>query len=188
MIAKMIIAMGSNLPSEVGSPEVTLNEALRSLERKGAVIRKVSDYYQTPCFPAGAGPDYVNAAFVMEAAWDPLQVLKVLHEIEQEFGRERDQRWGQRTLDLDLVAYDDLVSPDLETYKEWRDLNPELQKIRAPTDLILPHPRVQDRAFVLVPLADIANDWVHPVSGVSVAQMLDALPSKDKAAIKPLHD
>ena len=186
MVSKMIVAMGSNQRLGGSAPDLTLRQAVRTLEKRGGVIRKSSVFYQTPCFPAGAGPDYVNAALLLEAAWSPSEAMAQLHAIEQEFGRERVQRWGQRTLDLDLIAFDDVVFPDLETYKGWRDLAPDQQKMRAPTDLILPHPRVQDRAFVLVPMSDVAGDWVHPVSGLSVKEMLDAIPDSEKAEVIPL--
>jgi 2-amino-4-hydroxy-6-hydroxymethyldihydropteridine diphosphokinase len=91
-----------------------------------------------------------------------------------------------RTLDLDLLAVGDLVLPDATTYAEWRALPADLQRLRAPDDLILPHPRMQDRAFVLVPLADVAPDWVHPVLGLSVAEMRDGLPADDLAGVVPL--
>jgi len=185
-LAKMIIAMGSNQKSAMGSPKVTLRQAAESLTSRGGVIRKLSTFYQTPCFPAGAGPDYVNAALLLVADWTPAEAMGHLHAIELEFGRERVQRWGQRTLDLDLIAFDDVVSPDLETYEVWRDLAPDVQKMRAPTDLILPHPRVQDRAFVLVPMLDVAGDWVHPVSGLSVQRMLDSISNSEISQVIPL--
>ena len=78
------------------------------------------------------------------------------------------------------------VVPDRDTWSQWRDLPPEEQARRAPDRLILPHPRLQDRAFVLVPLADIAPDWVHPVSGHSVRQMLSALPPDEINAVRPM--
>jgi 2-amino-4-hydroxy-6-hydroxymethyldihydropteridine diphosphokinase len=186
-LAKMIIAMGSNQKSAMGSPKVTLRQAAESLTSRGGVIRKLSTFYQTPCFPAGAGPDYVNAALLLDADWTPAEAMGHLHAIELEFGRERVQRWGQRTLDLDLIAFDDVVSPDLETYEVWRDLAPDVQKMRAPTDLILPHPRVQDRAFVLVPMLDVAGDWVHPVSGLSVQRMLDSISNSEISQVIPLE-
>ena len=101
-------------------------------------------------------------------------------------GRERVQRWGQRTLDLDLIASGDLVLPNGEIHQYWRDLPLEQQMSTAPDQLVLPHPRMQDRAFVLVPMAKIAPDWVHPVLKQSVLEMLDALPEQDKDAVKPL--
>ena len=185
-LAKMIVALGSNQDSSVGPPEVTLRQAVQSLTERGGVIRKLSKFYQTPCFPVGAGPDYVNAALLLEAGWAPSEAMNHLHAVEQEFGRERLQRWGQRTLDLDLIAFDDVVSPDLETYEVWRDLAADVQKMRAPTDLILPHPRVQDRAFVLVPMLEIAHEWVHPVTGLSVQQMLDGVSDDEISQVVPL--
>ena len=109
-----------------------------------------------------------------------------LHALEARHGRERTQRWGQRTLDLDLIAMGTTVLPDLKEFSHWRDLALDQQIIESPAKLILPHPRLQDRAFVLVPLADIAADWCHPVSGVSVRRMVDALPPSDVEAVRPL--
>ncbi len=91
-----------------------------------------------------------------------------------------------RTLDIDLLAMGDSVLPDTKTQDSWRALAPEAQIRTTPDQLILPHPRLQDRAFVLVPLADVAPDWVHPRTGLTVLQMLDALPAADREAVKPL--
>lgn len=156
------------------------------LQISGAVIRATSTFYHSPAFPAGAGPDYVNAALRVEAPWEPEVALKVLHRIEAQMGRERVQRWGQRTLDLDLLACDDLVLPDAKTHKMWRELPLDAQIGRTPDQLILPHPRLQDRAFVLVPLAEVAPDWVHPLLGRSVRSLRDALPARDIAALRPI--
>ncbi len=175
-----LIALGGNLPSDAGPPEQTLRAALDLLAAKGAVPCRVSRFYATPCFPAGAGPDYVNAAASLRVECDARALLALLHDVEAAFGRERVQRWGRRTLDLDLIAMGDLVLPDTQTHAQWRDLAADAQMQTTPDQLILPHPRLQDRAFVLVPLADVAPDWRHPVSGRSVAQMLEALPQETK--------
>ncbi len=91
-----------------------------------------------------------------------------------------------RTLDLDMVCCGDQVSPSLKEYNHWRLLPSTEQMKSAPEQLILPHPRLQDRAFVLVPMADILPDWTHPVLGQTVRQMLDNLPDEDISAIQPL--
>ena len=181
-----LIALGANLPSHAGSPAATLRAALDALERSGTRVADISRFYSTPCFPAGAGPDFVNAAAVLSHAGTPRQVLDLLHAVEADFGRERHARWAGRTLDLDLIAADALVLPDPQTHAKWRGLSPDDQQALAPEQLILPHPRLQDRAFVLVPLADVAADWRHPVLNVSVTEMLAALPSADRDAAIPL--
>lgn len=185
---QLLVAFGANLPVGDVPPEETLRQALKALSKEGLSLLAVSRFFATPCFPAGAGPDYVNAAAVLGAGTenDPTSVLESLHRVEAEFGRSREVRWGMRTLDLDLVAMGDSVLPDAATQDDWRNLPPEAQPRTAPDRLILPHPRLQDRAFVLVPLADVAPDWRHPRTGQTVREMLEAVPREDRDAVKPL--
>lgn len=183
-----LVAFGANLPFDGQAPAETLRAAVVALAEEGLPVAALSRIYATPCFPAGAGPDYVNAAAVIDCGEvvDLASILARLHRVEARFGRERAQRWGMRTLDIDLLAMGDSVLPDAETQDRWRHLPAEAQIRTTPDRLILPHPRMQDRAFVLVPLADVAPDWVHPRTGQSVRQMLEALPQADRDAVKPL--
>lgn len=172
-----LVALGANVSITGRSLERTLSSAIKAIAEHGFVIRAVSRFYRTPCFPSGAGPDYINAALALQSGWSAAEALVHLHRIEADFGRERVQRWGQRTLDLDLIAMGDQVLPSVTGFNEWFSLDPEMQAKAAPNELVLPHPRIQDRAFVLAPLADVAPDWHHPVLGKTTTEMLAELPA-----------
>ena len=183
-----LICLGGNLPLSDCAPDVTLKTSLLCLKKQGVSVEAVSRFFSTPCFPAGSGPDYINAAAQIAFSGGAGEILAILHEVEHEFGRERQERWGGRTLDLDLIAGGQLILPDVEIYRQWRDLSVEQQMRQSPDQLILPHPRVQDRAFALVPLADVAPDWMHPVLGKTVLQMLEELPEGACDEIRALPD
>ena len=185
-VPKMLIAFGANLETGGFSLTETLLAATKAVVTPEVRVAAMSRLFASPCFPPGAGPDYVNAAAVLETTLTPQGLLAHLHAVEAAFRRERLQRWGRRTLDLDLLAAGDLVLPDRATQTAWRQLAPQDQTKVAPDQLILPHPRLQDRAFVLVPLRDIAPDWCHPVLNLTVTQMLDALDPADIRAVKPV--
>lgn len=144
---------------------------------------RVSRFYQTPAFPRGSGPDFVNAACVFDTSDAAEDVLATLHAIETQLGRKRTLRWGPRTLDLDLIGCGNSIEPNLATFELWRTLSFEQQEKSAPDQLILPHPRVQDRAFVLVPLADVAPEWVHPVLNKTTLQMLADCDDADRKSV-----
>jgi len=182
-----IIALGANTKSPVGRPDETLRHALVVLADRGAKILQTSPFYRTAAVPAGSGPDFVNAVVRIGSPWNAAEALDVLHGIEDGLGRNRVRRWDARSLDMDLLAMGQQVFPSAAVQASWRDLPPDRQQRDAPDRLILPHPRLQDRAFVLVPMHDVAPDWIHPLLGRSVRQMLDALPEEDRASVVPLQ-
>ncbi|THH35058.1 2-amino-4-hydroxy-6-hydroxymethyldihydropteridine diphosphokinase [Aliishimia ponticola] len=184
--SKALIAVGANMPSVEGDARETVIWAIREFANNGWVIRSVSHLFETPCFPPGAGPDYINAAFVLDTELSAPEVLAQLHAVEAAAGRERLQRWGQRSLDLDLIALGDQVLPDAQTVSDWMALPLDQQVRRTPDELLLPHPRLQDRAFVLGPLVEVAPDWVHPLTGKTVREMFDMLPQAERDAVKRL--
>lgn len=183
---RALLAFGANIRSTVGGPADTIIAAQGELARAGVVFVRCSRLFSTPCVPVGAGPDFVNSAAQVVTDLTPEALLAALHRVEAAFGRIRTERWAARTLDIDLIAWGDAVRPDAATQTRWREMAPDAQARHAPDGLILPHPRMQDRAFVLIPLAEVAGDWHHPVTGQSIAQMLNALPDRDKDGVKPL--
>ena len=185
---QVLIALGANLLHKGVSPHETLVQALHDIEIEGFSMMQCSRHFQTPAFPVGSGPDYVNAAAHLQIAGSPTpeQVYARLAKIESAHGRERVQRWGGRTLDIDLLSMDDRIAPDAATFLHWANLESAAQRLTAPDHMIVPHPRLHERAFVLVPLLDIAPEWRHPVYGQTVRQMHDALPKIERDSVVPL--
>lgn len=183
----ILVALGANLPSSAGSPDDSLRlTAARIAGLTGVTVTALSRFWRTPAYPAGSGPDYVNAAMALRSARPAQQLLAEFHRIEADLGRTRDGgRWASRGIDIDLLAVADQVWPDAATQDHWRALSPEDQARIAPEQLILPHPRLQDRGFVLGPLAEIAPDWLHPRLGLSVLAMKDQLPPEAFVGMLP---
>jgi 2-amino-4-hydroxy-6-hydroxymethyldihydropteridine diphosphokinase len=153
----ILIALGANLPSSAGAPAKTLAAALAAFEEAGVRIEKRSRWYRSAPVPASDQPDYVNAVVLVATALDPKALLALLHRIETRFGRVRGAKDAARTLDLDLLAYDDIVGDGAD-------------------GPVLPHPRLHERAFVLRPLAEIAPGWRHPTLGLTALALAKNLP------------
>lgn len=184
---KKILALGSNQPSDVGDSAQTLSNAIEVLSERLGITPHISRFFSTPAFPEGSGPDFVNAVVVLESGITPGELLGICHSLEQDAHRVRAQRWAARTLDIDVIACDDAVLPDTRVHAYWRDLPLSAQLTETPTKLIVPHPRMQDRAFVLVPMMDVAPAWRHPILGLTTTQMCAALPQSEIDAVKPLE-
>ncbi len=153
MPSRALIGLGSNL----GDRRAVIEEALLDVAAApGVIVAKVSSFHETAPVggPSGQGP-FLNAAAVLETTLDPFALLHLLLEVEARHGRVRTVRWGLRTLDLDLLLFDETVVDTPE--------------------LIVPHPRLAERRFVLAPLAEIAAEAVHPITKRTVALMLEDL-------------
>lgn len=157
----ILIALGANLPSAAGGPQQTLEAALKRLEASGVRLVARSRWYRTEPVPISDQPWFVNGVAQVETTLEPAALLTLLRRVELEFGRQRTVANAARTLDLDIIDYDGRVE---NTPK-----------------LTLPHPRMQERAFVLLPLAEIAPAWRHPTLGKPVESLISALPLEQKA-------
>ena len=183
-----IVSLGANLPSAAGDAARTLCDVLAILHGEPDIsIAAISRIWRTPAFPPGSGPEYANAAAAIRTSLAAQDLLDRLHGIEAHFGRDRSTgRWSARVLDLDLIALDDLILPDTATLRHWMDLPADRQRVLAPDRLILPHPRMGDRGFVLAPLSEIAPGWRHPLTGKPVSRMLAELGPDALAGMTPL--
>ncbi|MBC6441805.1 MAG: 2-amino-4-hydroxy-6-hydroxymethyldihydropteridine diphosphokinase [Rhodobacteraceae bacterium] len=184
---RCLISYGSNLSGDQGSSLDVVETALEDLSSKTISIIRKSGHFRSSAYPKGFGPDFINGVILCDAGVNnPKEVLNILHEIESALGRVRGERWAARVIDLDLLDYSGQILPDESTVARWRKLPPDMQVTRTPPELLLPHPRLQDRAFVLVPLQAVCPDFAHPATGWSVHRMLNALDAKNVADVQPL--
>lgn len=164
----ILIALGANLPSRYGAPAQTLEAAKEALIQHDIIILQSSRIWLTAPVPFDPAQEwYHNAVIDIETSLSPQELLQVMLDIEEDFGRVRAEKNAPRLLDLDLIAYHDEI-------------------IREDDTLIVPHPRCHERLFVLKPLEDISKIWTHPISGQSVLEMIRDLPEGQEA--KPLED
>ena len=167
----ILIGLGANLPGPGGKPpEATIRAGFDALDDAGIQVRVRSRLYRSAPVPASDQPWFVNAVVLVDTRLEPAALLAALHRIEARFGRTRRKRWEARILDLDLLAYGSLRQTGRNRAR----------------GLIVPHPRLHERAFVLLPLAEIAPDWRHPGTGAALSDMIEALDPEARRSTVPI--
>lgn len=163
-MTRLLLAFGSNEAGLWGDPQVAVRRAFDELGGHGVALRSVSQLAITkPIGPEGQ-PDYVNAVATGQTALDADSLLRLLKRLERSAGRSPGERWGPRPLDIDILDFGGAVAG-------WDQPHDPLH----PAHLVLPHPELANRRFVLEPLAALAPEWRHPVLGLTPRQMLAAL-------------
>lgn len=161
----ILIGVGANLPSpRHGPPRATCGAALAALAEAELSIAQRSQWYKSAPVPVSEQPWFVNAVVRVQTTLDPTRLLGLLLKTEENFGRRRGGLNAPRILDLDLLAYGEMVT----------DREPPDSGGRGAPDV--PHPRMHERPFVLLPLRDVAPGWRHPGSGMSVEDLIQTLP------------
>lgn len=163
---KTFISFGANLPTPQGEPAETLRSACHLLDRPELQLVRTSSIWQTPAWPDPSDPPFANAVAMFMCAMTPARLLDLLLATETDFGRKRGRRNGPRTLDLDILDFNGLT--------------------RSTKRLVLPHPRMHDRAFMLLPLLEVDPDWRHPVLCKMGSELVASLSKTDKNACKIL--
>ena len=193
-IESIYIGLGANL----SNPKSTFLQALEHFSQFSINIVQVSGLWRSPAWPANSGqPDYINACAELGFGGNAVELLNILHQIEAELGRVRSVKNAARTVDLDLLDFRGQVTgaPDDKDFshdsKDSAGLKPSECHISENSGIILPHPRMLSRGFVLLPLKDIAPDWHDPIDHISLEVHIAKLPPQDRDAVKyiePLKD
>ncbi len=176
------IGVGGNLPATSGEkPEATLRQAIKRLPEIGLTVDRVSPFYRSAPVPVSDQPWYVNGVAAASGSISPAEILTGLHEIERTLGRTRRIQWEARIVDLDLLAVGSTILGGEEGLSGKEGLSGE----KGP--LILPHPRMHQRAFVLLPLFDLVPDWRHPLTGAPISDLIAALDPSQEVERMPLE-
>lgn len=163
----ILVSLGSSLPFCGRRPHETAELAIAAIGQLAKLVAR-SRLYRSPAWPDPEDPEFVNAVVAIETGLSPEALLAGLHAIEAGFGRRRGRRYGPRTLDLDLLDYDGRVVFE-----------------NRPGGLILPHPGIETRDFVLLPLAEIAPSWTHPASGAPISALIAGLAGWSAEPLSP---
>jgi 2-amino-4-hydroxy-6-hydroxymethyldihydropteridine diphosphokinase len=175
---KILVGLGANCPGPWGSPAHTLRRALAEIERKGVAVEAVSPLYETKALGAARQPPYVNQVALIATRLPAPSLLRLLKEIERRSGRRGGRPWGARTLDLDIIDYKGLIVGRPKVLK-----GVPRGRVRP---LVLPHPQLEHRPFVLKPLLDVAPDWRHPVTKTSAKELWRRVNKRGQGSVLKL--
>jgi len=164
LVNQAYLAIGSNLGNKISNIEITKFE----LEKHKIKILKSSSNYKSDSWPDTSMPNYINIIIKIKTSLAPLELLKVCNLVELKLGRVRSKKNAPRTCDIDIIDYDKKI------LNEKNNL------------LILPHPRMNERNFVLLPLFEIDKAWKHPKSKIYIVNLINSLPVKDLRSIKQI--
>ena len=145
------LLLGSNL----GDRESYITGATNLLAERVGTVEVVSSYYETASWGKTEQPDFINQAIYLQTNLSPQELLITILDIEKQFGRQRIEKWGSRTIDIDILFYADMIIKE--------------------SDLVVPHPYLHERAFALLPLAEIAPEYVHPLMNKTILDLCDSL-------------
>ena len=160
---KYFIALGSNLETQNLSRQEVINTALGYFSQFNMILIKVSSFWESRSYPDKNKPNFINAVSEVLSDLNPYEILYELKTIETKMGRKNNTRWGNRVLDLDIISAGSIILPNSNVFNEWLKMPIQKQIKNQPNELILPHPRIQDRLFVLNPLNEVDPHWTHPV-------------------------
>ena len=175
-----VVVLGSNLSSEFGNSAETLKKCVSEIRSYSAIQDLLeSNWYISSSFVDEREPRYVNVGIRFRSNIRPIDLLNFTSGLEKKFGRKRERRWESRTCDIDILLCDQLILPNKFHFEKWLRLDLLDQIKLSPNELILPHPRLQDRTFFLKPLNDLQPDWIHPFLEIKAKEMLDSLPPNE---------
>jgi 2-amino-4-hydroxy-6-hydroxymethyldihydropteridine diphosphokinase len=163
-VKQSYLAIGSNLGNKIANIHIAMSE----LEKNKIKIKKISSHYLSKSWPNPLMPSFINIVIKIETVLIPLELLKICNFIELKLGRTRSKKNDPRTCDIDIIDYDKKI------------LNIRSNK------LIIPHPQMYKRNFVLLPLFEIDRGWKHPESKISIVNLINSLPIKDLRSIKQI--
>ena len=164
LVNQAYLAIGSNLGNKISNIEITKFE----LEKYKIKILKSSSNYISESWPDASMPNYINIVIKIRTSLEPLELLKTCNLIELKLGRVRLKKNAPRTCDIDIIDYDKKIL------------------IEKKNKLTLPHPRMNERNFVLLPLFEVDKSWKHPKSGINIVNLINSLPVKDLRSIKQI--